>query len=312
MPVVDTSPRRLFIVFNPLSGGNRRPHLDAVIERIRHLGGTATLASSQIFDEIVALSRDAAQSSSYDAVVAGGGDGTVRAVASGLSGSRMPLGVIPLGTANVLALELNFPRSANAIARMLLGGPVIEVSCGALAGRPFLLMASAGLDASIVAHVHSPTKRRFGKLAYVPPILSQLTTRPPSFQAIIDGRPLSCTWLIVSNARNYAGRFEIAPERSVVADGFTALAITARRRRDLLRVAMAFACGGPPPTGLVERVPCRSAEIPNLDGVPVQVDGDPLDASSFRIDAEKTRQPLIVPDDCPELTHPRVMTPSCA
>ena len=84
-------------------------------------------------------------------MVAAGGDGTIRAAASALIGSAVPLGVIALGTANVLASEVNLPRAPDPIARMLMHGPTTTMSCGSVDGEPFLLMAGAGFDASVVS-----------------------------------------------------------------------------------------------------------------------------------------------------------------
>ena len=61
----------------------------------------------------------------YDAVVAAGGDGTIRQVAAALLDAETPLGIIPVGTGNVLAHEIGLAANAHAVAHMLLNGPTI-------------------------------------------------------------------------------------------------------------------------------------------------------------------------------------------
>ena len=72
----------------------------------------------------------------------------------------MPLGIIPVGTGNVLAHEIGLARTADAIARMLLEGPVAKVACAQANGEPFLLMVGAGFDARVVAALDQRLKSR--------------------------------------------------------------------------------------------------------------------------------------------------------
>jgi diacylglycerol kinase family enzyme len=223
-------------------------------------------------------------------------------VAIGLAGSGIAMGVIPLGTANVLAGELGLPSDPEGIASMLLDGRVMALSCGRIADGPFLLMVGAGFDAAVVASVSSRIKRTFGKLAYVGPFIRALARGPQTFAATIDGVDHQCTWLVVANARNYAGRFVIARDRNLTAPGLTALAVTTRSRLGLLRVVLAIALGRTPPASLARLVPCRTATIPPGQDVPVQVDGDHLAATSIVIGPDKISLDLVVPQRVANLT----------
>lgn len=295
----DTARRRLFVIHNPLSGRNRRPHLDAVCASIVTSGGHTDIASARDFASIQGLAREAAATGSYQAIVAAGGDGTIRAAASALVGTPMPLGVVPLGTGNVLATELGLPGGADAIAAMLMTGPEITVSCGLVDAEPFLLMTSAGFDAGILPRLRHRTKQLFGKLAYAGPVLAQLSQRQPTFVARIDGVDHTCSWLIVSNARHYAGTFVIAPDRAITSPGFTALVVTTTSRRDLLRVMLAIAAGRAPPASLAAVLPCRRVEIEHAAGIPIQADGDPLTLTSLMISEAKRPLKLITHAACP-------------
>ena len=139
--------------------------------------------------------------------------------------SRVPLGILPGGTANVLANELGLGnRLERAIARL---GPCEErrIAVGKLCtpfGEPryFLLMAGAGLDATIVTRVNPALKARAGKLAYWIAGLGQFFRSVGQFQAQIDGRQTQHGFALVSRVRNYGGDMEIASNASLLNNDF--------------------------------------------------------------------------------------------
>lgn len=300
----DITRRRFFVIHNPLSGRNRRQHLDAVCDRISGAGGRVEIGSAHDYASIRGQADAAVAAGRFDALVVAGGDGTIRAAATALIATKMPLGVVPLGTGNVLATELSLPHDPSALAGMLMSGPTLTVSCGSVASEPFLLMASAGFDAAILPRLQHRTKRVLGKLAYAGPVVAQFAERQRTFVARIDGKAYTCSWLIVSNARHYAGTFVIAPDRTITAPGYTAFAVTTASRAGMLRVLLAIASGKPPPPSLAAVVPCRHVEIADARGVPIQADGDPLVLPSLVITADKRPLKVITHAACPLLNGP--------
>ena len=100
-------------------------------------------------------------------MVVAGGDGTVNETINGLARSGLPLALIPLGTANVLAAEIGLQTDPAAVARCVAFGQPRPIALGAANGRRFILMAGAGFDANVVAGVSVPMKRWLGKGAYI-------------------------------------------------------------------------------------------------------------------------------------------------
>ena len=164
-------------------------------------------------------------------VVAAGGDGTIAEVAqgitgSGTAGSTTSLGVIPLGTANVLAHELGLPFSATAVASALAFGRTQPhwpgVAQSASGNRLFVQMLGAGLDAQVVHHLSKPLKRAIGKGAYVLQTLRELCRY--DFAPItlrIDGQLTEAASVIVSKGCLYGGPFLLAPDAQAHEPGFT-------------------------------------------------------------------------------------------
>ena len=118
----------------------------------RSSGSGASLTRTIAADIVAArrAARMAADSGNYDAVIAAGGDGTIRHVAAALIGTETPLGIIPVGTGNVLAHEIGLAATAGAVAPMLLDGPIATVACAQANAEPFLLMVGAGFDARVL------------------------------------------------------------------------------------------------------------------------------------------------------------------
>jgi diacylglycerol kinase (ATP) len=151
-----------------------------------------------------------------DLILVAGGDGTVNEVANGMIFSSVPLGVIPAGTANVLAMELGVGRRAERAARALGDCVPVRVSVGVVLNeadrrpRHFLLMAGAGLDAHIVYNINVGMKNAFGKVAYWISGFGQIGRRLPAFDVDVEGERFRCSFALASRVRNYGGDLEIA------------------------------------------------------------------------------------------------------
>src|ERR1700759_3936734 len=111
----------MVIVFNPVAGRRRAHLLWRVLDVLVANGGRLDLAETHRAGHAEALARDAVRGGEQ-MVGAAGGDGTIAEVANGLMGSAARLGVIPLGTANVLAHELALPFSPKSVAAALAFG----------------------------------------------------------------------------------------------------------------------------------------------------------------------------------------------
>jgi diacylglycerol kinase family enzyme len=169
-----------------------------------------------------------------DLVVAAGGDGTINEIAEGMVNSRVPLAVLPAGTANVLAVETRLGVKLERVAKRL--GQlrprrisVGHVTCdGGRVSRHFLLMAGIGLDASIVYRVNAALKARTGKFAYWVAGWTLLGRRLPQFEVEVDGRPYTCSFALISKVRNYGGDFNIARDVTLFDDRFEVILFEGR------------------------------------------------------------------------------------
>jgi diacylglycerol kinase (ATP) len=253
-----------------------------------------TVRRAAVIGDAERLARDAEPE--FDIVVAAGGDGTMNAVANGLAENPRPLGVLPLGTANVLAREIGLPRDMDALASLMAEGAASPVWPGRVGNRLFLMMAGVGFDAEVAAAVDPKLKRRIGRLAFVWAVLLRLIrNRRCDLRVAADGAEHWAAALIVAKGRHYAGPFVLAPEANLAEpkldlvlfrDGGRIAALRYLRALLLARISRA--------TGVIT-LRVRSASVSASEPVPVQADGEIIGAVPVEIDLAPLPVMLIRP-----------------
>ena len=200
-------------------------------------------------EEITALVRRAAHDPGCRAVWAGGGDGTVSAVAASLVGTEKALGVLPLGTLNHFAKDLGLPLDLEGAARALLAGRVTRVDAAEVNGRVFVNNSGLGLYPSIVRERERRRERHgLGKWAALAWATLTVLRRYPYLRARLsaDGRTLSrrTPFLFVGNNEYELDAFRIGGRARL--DGGRLCVHLARRdagRLGLLRLALRALAG---------------------------------------------------------------------
>ncbi|WP_439596407.1 diacylglycerol/lipid kinase family protein [Falsiroseomonas sp.] len=269
----------MLIVFNPTAGAGRRRRLARALAALAALGLRPEVAETQAPGDATRIAAAAAGGGTR-VVVAAGGDGTIAEVAAGLQGSEATLGLLPLGTANVLAWELGLRLAPEAAAGVLARGRPGRIWPGQARfadgrARLFVQMLGAGFDAAVVAGLDLRLKRRLGRAAYVLQSLAELPRyRFPPIALRLDGQALEAASVIISKGRFYAGRHLLAPRAQPAQPGFQVVLF---RQGGAAAAALA---GAALPLGLVPRLPgvtIHTAQRVELVGaaVPVQADGDP-------------------------------------
>jgi diacylglycerol kinase family enzyme len=287
--------RRFFVIDNTTSGYGGRGLAARVLGLLRASGAHIDSCGDAGKDAVRARAVEAVRNGTYDAVVVVGGDGTIRHVASTVAGTDVPLGIIPLGTGNVLAHEIGLGREPKALAAALLSGPAVSIVAPVANGEIFLLMAGAGFDGRVIQALNPSAKGVFGKLAYAGPLFSALRGPADTFQVLLDGRPHQANWVVIAKARHYGGAFVIAKDADLQAAGLTAVLFNAPDRRTLMASLLALASGRLSNCRHVETIACTKAEVRGQTAVPVQVDGDPFGITPLVVKARGHRVSLIVP-----------------
>lgn len=285
----------MLIVFNPAAGRRRAQLLWHVLDVMAANGVRLDIAHTRHPGHATTLARAAAEAGER-LVVAAGGDGTIAEVAAGLEGSDCRLGIIPLGTANVLACELGLPFAPQEAAAALAFGRTRTIWPGLATGpaghRLFVQMLGAGFDAQVVHHLCKPLKRAIGRGAYALQTLRELPRyRFPDIAVRLDGAPARAASVIVSKGRFYAGRYTLAPGAAPGTPGFTVALFEGAGLWSALCAAAAL------PLDLLAHAPglrlVRASRVElDSDDVPAQADGDP--AGCGRLSVTDAAAPLQV------------------
>jgi diacylglycerol kinase family enzyme len=214
-----------------------------------------------------------------DLVVAVGGDGTVRGCAEGVASTGVPLGIVPHGTANLLARTLGIPGHPRAALDVALDkhrptdDRLIDL---AIADRePFTAMAGMGLDAAVVAG--TKLKHQFGWLAYAMSGAAHLARPPARFTIKLDDDPpieRTARSVVVGNSGLLPGGFSLLPDARLD-DGLLDVGVLAPHGPfGWSRVATRVLTHSHHQDRMLERFQARRVEITSCVTLPREVDGE--------------------------------------
>ncbi len=242
-----------------------------------------------------------------DLVVVAGGDGSVRLGVGAVAGTGVPLGIVPLGTGNILAAVLGIQRDPLAAARRLSSAEPRTIDSGLLVSgkdrEAFAIAAGAGIDARVMEGTGSRTKAKFGVLAYFATIARMLPSLPVSeTEIVVDGKTfnLPTVAVLIANCGQIipgllGPRSPLDPTDGVL----DVVAIRGGSRATALpRAAMAgldaLLRAGPGLTGHSLRLQAKEVRVTTNPPEPVQVDGDVLPGIGASFKAEIREKSLIV------------------
>jgi len=225
-----------------------------------------------------------------------GGDGTINEVVNGMLLSDVHLGVLPGGTANVLAMELGLgSKLERAIDRLSRCVPR-RIALGKIGqpARHFLMMAGAGFDAQVVCDLHAGLKSRTGKLAYWVAGFSQIVKRVGQLEARINGDTYRCGFVLAARVRNYGGDLELARGASLLSNQFETVMFEGSNPLRYAFYMMAVA------VKQVQKMPgvhtVCSTRIELLGDAPMQIDGEYVGRSPATIEIVPDALTILMPE----------------
>jgi len=219
--------------------GAHYARLEKAVHTLREAGAQVELFATSAPQQAGELARKAI-AGGCDLILAAGGDGTINEAVNGIAGSPVLFGVLPAGTANVLANEIGFSNRPDHAARQLLHAVPVRIALGALEkpGQPrryFILMAGVGLDARIIYELDLELKGKLGKLAYWHGGWRQFGRPVPRFHLAVNGSDYCASFALITRVRNYGGDFEIARNVLLTHNDFEVVIFQNRQWQDYLR-----------------------------------------------------------------------------
>lgn len=279
-------PRGVLLVVNPAarrSAARERRALATLAE----LGIAVTRIASARAGDVTTLLRERA--AAFDAVLTLGGDGTAMEAITALAGSGPPIGVLPGGTANVLARTLGVPLRIDRAVRALASGAEARLDLGRLAdGRVFAIGLGVGLDATMIGEASAALKRRLGIGAYVVSALrAGLRFERFPVRLTVDGRvhEQEASAVLLANFGVVANGWFTFGDGIAHDDGLlNACIFSPRSRVDALRIAWRMLRRGPSGDRALTYLAGRRFRIETSPARAAQADGEIVGTTPLEVE----------------------------
>lgn len=293
---------QVFVVLNPIAGNASAEEIRHLIER--YFKGERyqyEIYETTGKENLAELTR-AACSRGTELVIAAGGDGTVAGVVNGLVHTGIKLGILPVGTGNGLARALKIPLDVESAIELLAGEhDVMGLDAMQVEEKYFILNVSAGISASAMRETDPEEKQRFGILAYIRTIASELIkARPRRYNLLVDGRRIQvhASEILISNGSLLDDPLDPLGPPELFSDGkFDVYAITARSLGDYVRMSwnLVFKPNGPKQKlrhfHVSKKILIEAMDKP----VPTQGDGEALGTTPIEVRVAADALQVIVP-----------------
>ncbi|HEY0844682.1 MAG TPA: lipid kinase [Noviherbaspirillum sp.] len=300
-------PKRALLIVNRKSRSGTSD-IEAAVSRLKEAGTRVIACRIDSADEIPQRIRLHAEN--VDCVIVGGGDGTLNAAAQVLMETRLPLGVLPMGTANDLARTLKIPTDLAQASDVINSGLLHRIDLGCVNGHYFFNVANIGLGVHVKQFLSSELKQRWGVFSYAYSLFKAMKSFRP-FHADIecDGRRfrVRSIQIAVGNGRHYGGGMTIAETASIDDHCFFLYSIEPLSLWELVRVAPALRSGRFEERHPVDLAQGRHIRVTTRKAMVVTADGETVTRTPAEFDMKAGALSVFVPadyfDDRQEIRH---------
>ena len=281
------------VILNPAARSERARRWR---EKMESLTGGAVICATSRCGEAEVIARHAA-AEGFTTIVAAGGDGTINEVVNGMAGTSAALGLLPMGTMNVFAMELGIPTSNLGLCWDIIQQQKTRLIDMPLANsKHFVQLAGVGLDAQVVKETSLAFKRSFGPLSYLVSAAQIAARRPPVLEIeSTNAVTKTGSFVLVGNGRLYGGPFPFF-KNAAIDDGL--LDVVVFKQLGYLEIIkylqnVIFTSGIRLPE--VEYFQTERLRVTSHEDVPVEIDGELIGQCpvEFRVDEYKLR--VLVP-----------------
>src|ERR1700712_559199 len=285
VPLAEAVPnqrKKLAVVLNPVKIDDAGQFRE-LVEMLARDAGYASVVwwSTTVEDTGHGMAHEAAVSGA-DLVMAIGGDGTIRAVCEELAGTGVAVGIVPAGTGNLLARNLDIPLYLRSAVDVALNGQdraidMVEVSGDKMEDATYLVMAGMGFDAAIMEGVNEDIKAKVGWLAYVWSALKSLMFPAIRIDVSVDGGEFTrhrARTLVIGNVGFLQAGMPLIPDAAIDDGQLDVVLLYPRRFLSWLPLAIRVMTRSKRTDETIARMSGREVVVRASVDAPRQLDGD--------------------------------------
>ncbi|MCC3532021.1 MAG: lipid kinase [Microcoleus sp. PH2017_22_RUC_O_B] len=210
-------------------------------------------------------------------VIIGGGDGTLNSAIEGLIDTKLPLGILPMGTANDLARTLEIPTDLSAACQVIASGKVRLIDLGWVNGKHFFNVASLGLIVEITQRLTKDVKQRWGVLAYAFTAWQTIVSARP-FRAEIkvnnQSFKVKTIQIAIGNGRYYGGGMTVAEDATIDDRRLDLYSLETQHWSEIIALLPAMKKGNHTSWPNVRALHAQEIEINTSKRRPINTDGE--------------------------------------
>lgn len=285
--------KKICIIFNPKAGSSKLAKLNKIIAELNK-NNTVTLFETTTAGDATNIART--ESAHFDIVVAAGGDGTINEVVNGID-PNTPLAIIPMGTANIVAIEAGISNNSKAICAAINQGKTKRAYVSTINNKKFILMAGIGYDAKVVNNINPKLKKVFGKLIFALEGLKQFfKLKEFNITIISNNQTHYANWVLITNAKHYAGPHSITKRTNIFNEDLVCYLFQDLTKLSFLyNLFLIIFFGDLSKSKKIRTIYSSFFEISSQHTTPIQCDGEPFGYLPATVQTNKEFINLIIP-----------------
>ena len=263
---------KIAIIYNPNAGSAKIKKLLKIKERLS-LKSSVTIYDTQKPGDATSIAKR--ECKNFDIIVAAGGDGTINEVINGID-VNTKLGIIPLGTANILAIEAGIKNDVKSICKLIEKGNTKKIYISNINDKKFFLMAGIGYDGDIVHKMKPSLKKIFGNAMFgFLGLLEFFKLKKYNIKVETESETAFGNWVLVTNSKHYAGPYKITKSTSIFNDSIVCYVFNDLSRLGFLYyIFLILFYGDLSRSKKVTKIISKNIKISSKEKINVQCDGE--------------------------------------
>ena len=263
---------KIAIIYNPNAGSAKIKKLLKIKERLS-LKSSVTIYDTQKPGDATSIAKR--ECKNFDIIVAAGGDGTINEVINGID-INTKLGIIPLGTANILAIEAGIKNDIKSICKSIEKGVTKKIYISNINNKKFFLMAGIGYDGDIVHKMKPSLKKIFGKAMFgFLGLLEFFKLKKYNIKVETESETAFGNWVLITNSKYYAGPYKITKSTSIFNDNIVCYVFNDLSRLGFLYyIFLILFYGDLSRSKKVTKIISKNIKISSKEKINVQCDGE--------------------------------------